>query len=323
MKEINILKFYGILLVVLGHVAFTYSPMSIITPNAPSVTLNMLKEIIYSFHMPLFFFASGCVFAWQLEVKRKAMTVVQLFKNKAKRLMIPFYVFGLLLVYPTMVLLGLRDPVHYFFDGFVIAIDPRHLWFVMTLFIVFLLFFCLRKVCMNYHIPTWGIAIVALFLYYVPINTVYFQIITVEEYFVWFVLGYLFVLYRKVIQISFAAVVVCGGCLNFCQSEFTPPDLLKIVNAIIGITVFYILSVKTLKVENTRVYKWIAPNSFGIYLFHAMIIYWLEFISVPYGINPILLSSCVFVISLSLSIILTVAVRRLGFGFIIGEKPKH
>ena len=85
LTELNILKFYGILLVVLGHVVFTYSPMSIITPSTPSPILNSVKKVIYAFHMPLFIFASGCIFAWQLEVKKKSMTFVQLFKNKFKR----------------------------------------------------------------------------------------------------------------------------------------------------------------------------------------------------------------------------------------------
>ena len=51
LTELNILKFYGILLVVLGHVVFTYSPMSIITPSTPSPILNSVKEVIYAFHM--------------------------------------------------------------------------------------------------------------------------------------------------------------------------------------------------------------------------------------------------------------------------------
>lgn len=59
MKELNILKFYGILLVVLGHVVFMYSPLSIITPKIPSTTLNVVKDIIYSFHMPMFFLPVG------------------------------------------------------------------------------------------------------------------------------------------------------------------------------------------------------------------------------------------------------------------------
>lgn len=44
LTELNILKFYGILLVVLGHVVFTYSPMSIITPSTPSPILNSVKK---------------------------------------------------------------------------------------------------------------------------------------------------------------------------------------------------------------------------------------------------------------------------------------
>ena len=86
----------------------------------------------------------------------------------------------------------------------------------------------------------------------------------------------------------------------------TPPPsyLLKLFNAFIGITVFYILSVNTMWIENTKLYQLIVPNSFGIYLFHSMIIYWLEFIAIPYEIPPILLSLGVFAISLTLSYLL-------------------
>lgn len=75
-------------------------------------------------------------------------------------------------------------------------------------------------------------------------------------------------------------------------------------------------------IENTKLYQLIVPNSFGIYLFHSMIIYWLEFIAIPYEIPPILLSLGVFAISLTLPISLTIAVRNIGWGIIIGEKSK-
>lgn len=42
----DILKGGGILLVILGHIQIPY----------------MLKTVIYSFHIPLFFFVSGCFF---------------------------------------------------------------------------------------------------------------------------------------------------------------------------------------------------------------------------------------------------------------------
>ena len=321
MKDVSILKFYGILLVVLGHVTFSYSPMSIITPNLPSTTLNLVKDIIYSFHMPLFFFASGCIFSYQLEVKQKPMTFMQLFKNKAKRLLLPFFAFGLFMVYPTMVLLGFRDPVHYFIDGFILALDPRHLWFVMTLFLLFLVFFGLRKICNKLHIPIWTTSILALLIYSFPMNIMYFQIRNVEEYLIWFTLGYLFTIYKPVFKYVVMAAL-CGLGFNMVMPEFIPSNMLKLFNAIIGVAIFYLLAARTIKIEETKLYQWIAPNSFGIYLFHAMIIYWLEFIAAPYQINPYLLSIAVFVTSLTLSILLTVSVRKLGLGVIIGEKSK-
>lgn len=321
MKELNALKFYGILLVVLGHVAFVYSPLSIITPHTPSLTINFVKDVIYSFHMPLFFFASGCIFSYQLEVKRKPMTFAQLLRNKTKRFMIPFYAFALLMVYPTMVLLGFRDPVHYFFDGFILAIDPRHLWFVMALFLIFLLFFGLRKVCNRIHLPIWTLSILALLIYIFPINIAYFQIRNVEEYLIWFTLGYLFTIYKSAFKYV-VIVALCGLGFNMTLPEITPPNMLKLFNGILWIAVFYVLSIYTIKIESAKLYQWVAPNSFGIYLFHAMIIYWIEFIAAPYPINPYLLSIAVFVISLTLSILLTVMVRKLGLGIIIGEKTK-
>lgn len=321
MKELNILKFYGILLVVSGHVVFVYSPMSIITPFVPSMTLNCLKDVIYTFHMPLFFFASGCIFSWQMEVKKKPMTFWGLLKNKAKRLMIPFYAFGLLMVYPTMVLLGFRGPIDFLIDGFIIAIDPRHLWFVLTLFLIFLLFFCLRKLCVKMQIPIWGVAIVALLLHFFPIGISYFQINNVCQYFIWFTLGYLFTLYKSKFR-YLTIVALCGVAFNVVCPQIIPLDLLKLFNSIVGVSIFYILSVKTIKIEDTKLCQWIGKNSFGIYLFHAMIIYWLEFLAAPYPINPYILSLGVFVVSLTLSVLLTIIVRKLGLGLIIGENSK-
>ena len=271
--------------------------------------------------MPLFIFVSGCIFAWQLEIKKKPMTFIGLFKNKFKRLMIPFFFFGLFMVYPTMLFLGSRDPVHYFIDGFILALDPRHLWFVWTLFLIFLLFFCLRKIFVKLNIPMWVMVIVALLLYCFPVNVLYFQIRNVELYFIWFTLGYLFIIYKPIFKYV-AIAAICGISFNIAIPEITPPHLLGLFNGMVGIAVFYILSVKTIRIENTNLYQWIAPNSFGIYLFHAMIIYWLEFVATPYCINPFILSLIIFAISLSLSVILTMTVRKLGCGIVIGEKSK-
>ena len=99
--------------------------------------------------------------------------------------------------------------------------------------------------------------------------------------------------------------------------------MLKLFNGILWIAVFYVLSIYTIKIESAKLYQCVAPNSFGIYLFHAMIIYWIEFIAAPYPINPYLLSIAVFAISLTLSVKLTITVRRLGWGIIVGENRNN
>jgi surface polysaccharide O-acyltransferase-like enzyme len=89
-----------------------------------------------------------------------------------------------------------------------------------------------------------------------------------------------------------------------------------------GIAAMYLISKYTLPIVNTRIYKWISPNSFGIYLFHAMIIYMLEFAFRSTPIHPILLSAIVFAASTVLSVILTEIVRKAHLGIILGEKTK-
>lgn len=321
MKELNVLKFYGILLVVLGHVTAVYCPGHVITTAVPSDLLRAVKEVIYTFHMPLFIFASGCIFAYQLEVKKKQMTFLSLLANKAKRLMIPFFAFALLTVWPTMVLLGFRDPVHYLIDGFILAFDPRHLWFVYALFLIFLLFYVLRRACLRLRLPVWAIAVVALLLYCFPLDIAYFQAKNVQTYLVWFTLGYLFTLYKPVAKYV-ALVALCTTVLGVLTEGVLPSPIASLAYAITGIAACYVLSVHTMRVEQTRLYRWVAPNSFGVYLFHGMIIYWLYAAAAPYAVHPLLLASAVFVVSLSLSVVLTRGVRALGWGVIIGERAK-
>ena len=55
--ELDTMKFYGILFVVLGHVAMMYTPMSVIPHFANmSSFMAVVKNVIYAFHMPMFIF---------------------------------------------------------------------------------------------------------------------------------------------------------------------------------------------------------------------------------------------------------------------------
>lgn len=72
-KEIDLLKGYGIILMILGHVP--------VTP--------FFMKIIYLFHMPLFFIASGFLY------KESDQPILELIKKWFLRLILPYFLFSL------------------------------------------------------------------------------------------------------------------------------------------------------------------------------------------------------------------------------------
>lgn len=95
----------------------------------------------------------------------------------------------------------------------------------------------------------------------------------------------------------------------------------KTVYALTGIYVFYRSAPWLKAITTTRLFDLINKNSFGIYLFHPIIIYLLFYIFGDLPVNPYLLTALVFLISTAASILLTGLVRRKNMGVIIGEKP--
>ena len=71
---IDIAKGIGIALVILGH----------ITDNSDC------KQLIYMFHMPLFFFISGISFKYSYT---KDSSFKKFFRKKIKSIMIPYFIF--------------------------------------------------------------------------------------------------------------------------------------------------------------------------------------------------------------------------------------
>ncbi|HCI64930.1 MAG TPA: hypothetical protein DFH97_08065 [Clostridiales bacterium] len=69
---IDIFKAIGIILMVMGHVGFG----------------EMFDKVIHAFHMPMFFFASGFLH------KERTTGIRTLVRIKAKKLLIPYFVFG-------------------------------------------------------------------------------------------------------------------------------------------------------------------------------------------------------------------------------------
>lgn len=322
--ELDIMKFWGILLVVLGHVTYMYTPTGLIQPLIMSGRMAYISYFVYQFHMPLFVFVSGCVYAYQCEVLNRKTSFMRLLKKKSVRLLIPYFVFGMLLV-AFMVGLGLRDNVFdYMYRGILLSKDSRHLWYVLMLFEVFLMFWIIDNCGKKLRLPKWSLLIIS-FVFYMFANKVPYvlQISNSFHYFFWFSLGYVFLLYKEFID-KLVSIYLVGsfililGVLYRYQQFFHIP-FISVIMAIAGIMFFFHISRDFKSISRQKWYELISNNSFGIYLYHVFVVYlWFYLFkdaTIPAYAN-VLLS---FTVSVIISVLLTLLTRKLGLGVFIGE----
>lgn len=147
-EYIDLIKGLGIILVLLGHLPI-------------NATAHML---IYSFHMPLFFFCSGLFF--------RPKTIVQGLKKDVKTILIPYIFFDSILIFTLMVKWSICH------NSFAAAICQLNLspldsqcyslyhtiWFFICMFFVKELFNIFSKIIANYRIIGWGGYLAALVL---------------------------------------------------------------------------------------------------------------------------------------------------------------
>lgn len=132
-KEIDIAKGITIILVILGHA------LPNLNGEVPKGFPDILMQVIYSFHMPVFFFLSGLLAFKILNFKKIEWKYLG---GKTKRLMIPYFFCGVLYLamkFAVAKLVGISDkssPIWKTFFG----INPNYeLWFLYVLFICFVI----------------------------------------------------------------------------------------------------------------------------------------------------------------------------------------
>lgn len=339
LNEYEIIKVVAILLVVFAHVSRMYTSDGIIDTLRDSITLNYLTQYIYSFHMPLFVFVSGAIYYYVRKKLNKYDNINKFVVSKSKRLMIPYIVFGLFYVAPIMIGLNLTksSTIGYISKGIILSLDSRHLWYVFMLFNVFIILRIFEKYIDK--APTLIPIVIFIFLYSISGRLpAILQISNTAKYLVFFYMGYLFQNKKEIIfdKLKFNKL----SCISFFLLNIITligsiyMENIKVPGLIIGLTEFssavfgilFIYGVITLlsktTIEENKIYKSIEKNSFGIYLFHPMLIYIMFYFLGPKDIHPYILTLLVFVVSLLISNILTEIVRLAHLDIIIGEKRK-
>ncbi len=278
-------------LVVAGHIGFSETPNHTISYNASNGAqqiLNIIIGIIYSFHMPLFFFVSGAVFGYVYN--QKPYTFPDLLWKKTKRLVVPFYETRFLFILPLKLLLGIYLVTDFpaIVKRLILLGDLDHLWFLVILFYIFIIAFFLRKYLFKFKIPVILLLLAGL-AFYNRVNWPFLLNITFA-YIIYFYLGLVFNEFQEKITTQGALVMVILGTAAYIvvyyRSEFffghanavlqkgmtMGYDLLR---AVLGIGVVYGLSkaLGAAGVQNTKIYKRLYKHGFNIYLFHSTLNY--------------------------------------------------
>ncbi len=141
-------KAIGIILVVYGHVARGVFNAGLPMDEGEFV---LVDSIIYSFHMPLFFFLSGLFFFDSLQKRGRGGLII----NKVDTIVYPFIVWSLLQGLFEVVLSNYTNGQVTLTEVFSLLWMPRaQFWFLYALFLVFLVCtFLYAKADRRYFLP--------------------------------------------------------------------------------------------------------------------------------------------------------------------------
>lgn len=266
-RYIDIAKGLCIILVVIGHFNPDYAPR----------WWDVLNRIIYTFHMPVFLFASGFIFIY---TRKPGLSYGRMLYGKVKRLMIPYFSTSVIVITIKLLSQGslnVDNPVT--IDSYLrIFYYPEagyFLWFIWTLWWMFMAVGVYRN---KTHL--WLLTMLTLMLHFIPFQVTRLFALEATCYnAVYFMTGAMVCLYRDRLK-RWRQVPPSFFCLLFVLMEtgyaVLPPDsvwhrILVVIIPFAGIVAVTSLSRSIAAVPLRRV-TWIytvSACSYIIYLFHT------------------------------------------------------
>lgn len=272
-------KAIGIILVVYGHVARGVFNADIAIPQS---FYAITDSIIYSFHMPLFFFLSGLFFMSSL-AKRGGF---KLTLSKIDTVFYPFIVWSILQGSIEVFLSNYTNGSLSFAEVFSFLWAPRgQFWFLYALFFIFIfaaiLFFCLQKILKikTDKIASACIFILAIVLYLYPTilpDNVVFRYL--GDNFVFFAFGILFTQFYRAEQLATYVQLLLMACLFIIAQvifhfildmNYANKGSLSLLLALVSILFITSLSLYLAKKPN-KIWIYIGTSSMAIYLMHIL-----------------------------------------------------
>lgn len=196
------IRVIAIILVVIGHSSYLSISTILggvdyelpVTRNGHyfDIVCTTIRDIgtwAYQFHMPLFFMLSGAVTAIA-----KLDTFDKMFEKKVKRLIVPYYVYGLLFMLPVKYLADFytKGSIREAARSFLEISECGHLWFFPALFWCFVFSYILIKTIGQKSDFLMFIIVFIIWKCIPDISNGYYGIILSLDYLPWFIIGYIY-----------------------------------------------------------------------------------------------------------------------------------
>lgn len=270
---VDMAKGIAIILVILGHMPFDENVIS----------------FIYAFHMPLFFIISGffCMEGMEMSLKK-------FFKKRFKRLIIPYLIFGILIMIPYGVLLSQLRTGDFSISEFLtrwgiggvgqfggLRSDWKFsstYWFLPCLFSATLIVWLISKYFARYRLTILLAITIIGFLYcrYVHISLPFcFDLAMIASFFL--LIGAWYYKYQAKISWSFAIISFLTGVAAWYMNgkiemydAYFNNELLFVI-AGVGISIFVLKICQ--KMPLSGIVLWLGVNSLLIYMLHFIFKY--------------------------------------------------
>lgn len=313
LNYIALLQVIGPILVIIGHM----------TNGLPMSELqSTIKNFIYVFHMPLFFFISGYLFSYKKGVNKGEY--LNFIKKKFWRLMFPYIILNLLFFIPKVILSSyLVDEVEFSLTYLLnIMLTPKlnvwgHTWFLFALFIIYLLSPVWTFIVKRDNKWIWiSSVIIGIILYNLPVKTVFLTLNDLCRNMLFFLIGMLIYkvpkeyLKSKINNIWYIIFVVCIFVLFIIFNENNNIKILEMILCTLQILTLFLTSIKFYN-ENSKI-EYLAKRSFSIYILHwpFMLIAQIIFYKIL-GINSIIVSIIMGIIGFTMPILSITIIERI------------
>lgn len=275
---------------------------------------NIIRNYIYSFHMPLFFFVSG------LTYREKDISFLEYLKNKCKGLLLPYLclnVFVFIIKYIMSLTLGMYKNINLvsslkaFIKGVGGEIPCIQSWFILTLLIVDIMFYILKKLFKDDKKLTVGVTLIFALGYYLSKMKFSFDIpwhadtalVAIMYYF----LGYMFMKYLDKYKIileskwSYLVILISFPFAYYLQlingRVSMNANNYKNVFLFLGsslITIISLVILVNLIMKKDKLFKGVGVNSIFYLGYHAFIL------SIVKKFIPLFLSNNIYTILTSI-----------------------